>query len=128
METAVKILKTVAWYLYALMATVLTLGGFIRFHLITVRMRTLGGVRAGFFGGIHIYREADRSLTVSTWLGKKRYPCSQISYAETGPFRVQVATSGSRKRGGEKIATWQTRKVADFINQQVQTGPVPVAA
>jgi len=126
MEIAVKALKTIAWYLYALLATALTLGGFIRFHLITVRKRTLGGVRAGFFGGIHIYRESDKALTVSGWVGKKRYPLTQISYAETGPFKVMVATSGSRKRGGQKITTWQTRKVADFVNQQVEA--VAVAA
>ena len=109
---------TTAWYLYATLATILTLGLFIRFHLITVRKRTLGGVRAGTFGCTHVYRESS-FLVVSTWHGKQRYPVTQVSYAETGLFKVRVATSGSRRRGGSKLRTWQTRTVSDFINSQV---------
>src|ERR1700744_3435596 len=94
-----KIVKATLWYAYATVATIVTMGVFARFHLITVRKRTLGGVRAGTWGGIHVYREdmAGASfLVVSRLLGKRRSPVSQISYAETGVFKVRVATSGSR--------------------------------
>jgi len=119
-----KVLKAIGWYFYAVLVTILTLGGFLRFHLITVRRRTLGGVRAGTFGGIQIFRDADKFLTVSRWRGKQRYPLNQISYAETGILSVGVDTSGSRPRKGNKFATWQTRTVADFINRQIE---VPAA-
>jgi hypothetical protein len=112
-------LKAIGWYLYAVLATILTLGIFIRFHLVTVRERTLGGIRAGFWGGTHLYRE-DKFLVVSKMLGKKRYPVVQISYADTGVLNVSLATSGSRnKRASRKINTWMTRSVAAFINAQV---------
>ena len=52
-----QVLKQVGWYLYAVLATVLTLGVFIRFHLVTVRMNQLGGLRAGGLGGAHVYHE-----------------------------------------------------------------------
>jgi hypothetical protein len=109
--------KKISYYVLASLLTAVTLGGYLRFHLVTRRMRTLGGVRAGKFGGIHIYRDGT-FLIVSRWRGKARYPVSQISYADTGMFKVRVSTSGSR-RGRNAIVTWATRPVADFINGQV---------
>lgn len=115
----IAIVKTIGWYAYATLVTALTLGGFLRFHLVTVRRRTLGGVRAGSYGGTHIYRE-DKFLVISRWYGKARYPVTQISYADTGLMRVHVASSGSRsKRASRKINTWMTQGVASFINEQV---------
>jgi hypothetical protein len=117
---AVRVLATSAWYLYALLVTVLTLGIFPRFHLVTVRRRSMGGVRAGTYGGQHVYREDlpnGSFLVVSSLLGKRRYPVSQISYAETGVFKVIVDTSGSRH--GRKLNTWQTSAVSEFVNAQV---------
>lgn len=113
-------LKAIAWYTYAVLATVLTIGLFIRFHLITVRKRELSGVRAGAYGCTHIYRE-DKFVVVSTWHGKSRYPVSQISYAATGPLRVKLQSTGGLMG---KLATWQTRPVASFINLQVQVAAV----
>jgi hypothetical protein len=116
------VLKQIGWYTYAVLITVLTLGVFLRFHLITVRKRTLGGVRAGTYGCVHVYREDLSNVSfvvVSGMVSKKRYPVSKVSYAETGVFKVRLSTSGSRRGGDRKINTWQTRTVATFINAQI---------
>jgi hypothetical protein len=120
MNTTVKILKTTGWYIYAAILTILTIGMFPRFHLVTRRLHGLGGVRAGTFGGTHVYHETnatgDDFLLVSTWHGKARYPVRQIAYAGTGPLRVSVESTGGKTT---KLATWQTRSVAAFVNAQV---------
>lgn len=117
------VLKHVGWFLYAVLATILTLGIFLRFHLLTLRLRPqeLGGVRAGFYGCTHVYREnagISRSdfLVVSTWHGKSRYPVAHISHAQTGIFNVNVQSSGGRTA---HLGTWETRRVAAFVNNQV---------
>lgn len=111
-------MKKIGYYILATLLTVVTLGGYLRFHLVTRRMRTLGGVRAGKWGGIHVYREPT-FLVVSRWRGKQRYPVQQISYAQTGMMKVRVATSGSGSGRGRRLVTWQTRSVAEFVNAQV---------
>jgi hypothetical protein len=118
MNAIKKDLRMVGYGMLAAVLTIVTLGGYLRFHLVTVRRRTLGGVRAGKWGGIHVYREGT-FLVVSRWRGKQRFPVAQISYAETGMLKVRVATSGSRR--GKKLVTWQTRTVSAFINAQVPT-------
>ena len=116
------ILKQIGWWTYAVLMSILTLGIFIRFHLVTVRKRTLGGVRAGTYGGTHVYRTTTAPplsaayLVVSTWYGKKRFPVTHISFAQTKPFAVVVASTGTPVA---KLNTWQTRTVANFINTQI---------
>jgi hypothetical protein len=115
------ILKQTGWYAYAALATILTIGGFLRFHLVTVRIRKIGGVRAGTYGGTHVYREkGSLSLTdylvISKWHGKGRYPVRKIAYAQTGITNVRVESSGGQVT---KLRTWQTRTVAAYINNQV---------
>jgi hypothetical protein len=109
-------LKLAAWYgLYAPLMTIITLGGFIRFHLITVRERTLGGVRAGTFGEIHVYVD-DKGLVVSRVTGKRRIPFRQLADAETGVLKVRVdATSGH----GARFGSWSPSTVAAFIGNAV---------
>ena len=109
-----KALKTAGWYFYASLVSILTLGLFIRFHLITVRKRTLG-VRAGVLGCTHVQRGAE-FLIISTWHGKKRFPANRIAYAQTGPLRVKLESSGGKTAA---LRTWQTRTVADYINKQI---------
>ncbi|CNF89684.1 Uncharacterised protein [Mycobacterium tuberculosis] len=118
------IVKQIAWWLYAVLASVLTLGIWCRSHLVTIRMRTMGGVRAGVFGGTHIYRESESKgdfLVISRWRGKSRYPVSRIASASTGLWTVGVESSGGNTN---KLPTWQTRTVAAFINSQVRQEPV----
>lgn len=120
------ILKQTGWWIYATLATILTLGLFARFHLITVRKRNLGGVRAGVLGCTHVYKEIKPAvqgnlggafLVISTWYGKKRYPTGQIAYADTKPLTVHVASTGAPM---SSLATWQTRTVASFVNALVK--------
>lgn len=116
-----QLLKAAGWWAYAVLVAVLTLGLFIRFHLVTVRKRTLGGVRAGVYGGTHVYFERNPAtgvpfLVIGTWHGKKRYPVNRIAYADTGPLTVSLESSGGKR---SKLATWQTRTVAEFVNASV---------
>jgi hypothetical protein len=113
------ILNKILWWIFAVLATVLTLGIWVRTHLVTVRMRTMGGVRAGAFGGTHLYHEAGHGsdfLVISTWHGKSRYPINRIAYASIGLLKVSVESSGGKT---SKLSTCQTRTVAEFVNKQV---------
>lgn len=114
-----KILKTSLWYLYAVLATILTLGAFIRFHLVTVRMRSLGGLRAGGLGGKHVYHEVG-SLTgadymvVSTWLGKSRMPVKQLGHTETRLAAATIVFKG--KRAPYRLFSWSAGVIAEYVN------------
>jgi hypothetical protein len=114
-----KIVKLTLWWIFAVLASILTLGIWDRSHLVTIRMRTLGGVRAGLFGGTHVYRESGNPgdfLVISRWRGKSRYPINRIAFASTGIWNVHIESSGGRT---DKLMTWKTRKAAAFINSQV---------
>src|ERR1700749_400158 len=97
-----QVLKKVGWYLYAVLATVLTLGVFIRFHLVTVRMNRLGGLRAGGLGGAHVYHELGTMsgadyITVSRWFGKTRMPLTQLGHTETKLATITIVFKSRRK-------------------------------
>jgi hypothetical protein len=113
------IVKQIAWWFFAVLASVVTLGIWDRSHLVTIRIRTLGGVRAGLFGGTHVYRESGNPgdfLVISQWHGKSRYPVNRIAFASTGIWKVSIESSGGKT---SKLSTWKTAKVAAFINAQV---------
>lgn len=122
------IVKQIAWWFFAVLASILTLGIWDRSHLVTIRMRTLGGVRAGLFGGTHVYRESGSQgdfLVISRWRGKDRHPVNRIAFASTGIWTVSIESSGGKT---SKLSTWKTRKVAAFINAQVNQEAVTSGA
>lgn len=115
-------LKKIGWYAYAALATILTLGVFPRFHLITVRKRTLGGVRAGNFGCIHVYvadgpTEPDGWPTYSHLVIQKMFSMTEldlnkIAYINRKPIVVSVESTGGKI---VSIATLQARKLETFL-------------
>lgn len=114
-----KILTVTLWYLYAALVTVLTLGTFIRFHLVTVRIRKNGGKRAGGLGGKHVYRETVSAngaeyVTISAWSGKNRMPVRQLGHTETRVATVTVVFKGKRK--AYELWAWGAGNVAEYIN------------
>jgi hypothetical protein len=68
-----------------------------------------------------VYRDP-QFLIASTWRGKKRFPANRIAYAQTGPLKVGVESSGGKTVA---LRTWQTRTVADYINKQVNQTVAP---
>jgi hypothetical protein len=115
-----KILKSILWWALAVVLTILTLGIWTRAHLVTVRLRATGGVRAGMFGGTHVYTETAANgtvfLVISTWHGKTRFPASRIANASTFISKVSVESSGGKT---SRISAWKPRTVAAFIGTQV---------
>lgn len=123
-----KALKTVGYYLLAALLTVLTLGTYVRFHLVTVRKRKLGGVRGGALGGKHVYAEARDKATfvvVSTWAGKNRLPVGQLNHTQTALGTVSVAMYGKRKAVG--VFSWQASALSGFINDRISDTELTIA-
>lgn len=113
------ILKQIGWYTYAALATILTFGVFLRFHLVTVRMRSLGGLRAGGLGGKHVYHEVGSMsgadyIVVSTWFGKSRMPLKQLGHTETKLATVTIVFKGKRKPYA--LWAWSAGVVAEYVN------------
>lgn len=117
-----KIFTTTLWYLYAVLATILTLGAFIRFHLVTVRIAKNGGKRAGGLGGKHVYQETTGTndteyVTVSTWSGKNRMPVRQLGHTETRLATVTIVFKGKRK--AYELWAWGAGSVAEYVNNVI---------
>ncbi len=91
------ILKQAGWYTYAALATILSMGIYPRFHLITVRKRTMGGVRAGRAGWIHVHLDPEfHYLVISGLFTKQHLPLDRIAYVEKQPMAVKIESTGGK--------------------------------
>lgn len=110
------ILQKTGWYLYAALITVLTLGIYPRFHLITIRKTIIGGVRAGNFGCTHVYLDTGgKHLVISRMFSRQYMPLAAIAYVNKHPISVQLESSGGKR---VNIATVQARQLEEYITLQ----------
>lgn len=122
-----KYLKILGKCLLAVLLTILTLGVYIRFHLITARKRHMGGVRGGLLGGKHVYESQNKAtfIVVSTWRGKTRMPVMQLNHTASRMSVVTIAMYG--KRQSIDVFSWQAARLAEFVNDRVSDTQMTVA-
>jgi len=115
------VMKKIGWWTYAVLATILTLGVFPRFHWVTLQKQKTGGVRAGKFGCVYIYVKDGppgyRTLSVRKLLTEQSFPLDKIAYADREPGKVRIESSGGQIAW---VQSWHSRAVVEFILAQTR--------
>lgn len=113
-----EVLKKIGWWTYAVLATILTLGVFPRFHWVTIQKRKTGGMRAGAFGCVYLYVKADErfpgtfDLRVKGMLTEQVFPLEKIAYVEREPGKLRIESSGGRVG---TVQSWNTRPLVEYV-------------
>lgn len=117
------VLKQIGWWVYAVLMTILTLGVFVRFHLVTKQLRELGGVRAGMFGCtlvIYGYLDREHFLAIRRWWGQDQIPLKQVASVGTMPIAtITIETTGGK---APRIMAWSLAEVENYIRSGISAG------
>ena len=117
-----EVLRKIGWWSYAVLATILTLGVFPRFHWVTVQKRT-AGMRAGRFGCTYLYVKADErfpgtfDLRVKGLFTEQVVALEKIAYVDRAPGRLLIESSGGRVA---VVQAWHTRPLVDYVTAHVR--------
>jgi hypothetical protein len=114
---SMKALKTAGWYFYATLVTILTLGVFIRFHLITVRKRTLGvrGRSSRLYSRPAGRRVPDREHVAR----QEAVPCQSHSLRTDRAAESKAGVQWRQKRRAQNLADQNRSEIHQQASQSV---------